>query len=327
MPTLISNRPFGVEIEMVDLRASRFIRRMREYNIVIRDEESHSGRPGPDEWMLKPDGSVNGRALELVSPILKTQRGLANLKLIIANLLDCDAKIDPSCGIHVHHDASDMSDGNLKDLFKLFYKFQDMLYMMMDPARCDNQYCRKITSNYYRQMVADNNFGQNIRNMDRYHGINFASLNRHNTVEFRFMEGSLDERKIEAWVILTSRLMGYSKSHRVTDRAVRQTQVQLIGSTLKLLSRNGYTASTDEETIFNLLSGHFHKNRRASTPRRSTGSIDAFVTSGANRPTPEQSQASRHPGGSTTRGFGCDTNNCPLCSQGSMSCSYHWNHG
>src|SRR5207245_2581840 len=130
---------------------------------------------------------------------------MAELKLVLGFVNSCEGKVNKSCGLHVHHNVSDFNVDQLKRLFALTYKYQKMLYLLADPSRWSSTYCHPTKLSEFRDIWRLNgtDFRRRVTNgreNDRYHGVNFAAIDRHNTVEFRMMEGSINERKIEAWI-------------------------------------------------------------------------------------------------------------------------------
>lgn len=93
-------RTFGIEIEFVCKR--------------IDAVQRHLDRRGLTGWHLKTDSTVKPNAQqqsqnfgntgrELVSPILKGNDGLRQLKLACEALEAAGARVNKSCGLHVHH--------------------------------------------------------------------------------------------------------------------------------------------------------------------------------------------------------------------------------
>lgn len=272
---LVTSRRFGVEIELTALRIPDFTTDMTSYSIPFRNTDSAgSGREALTSWTLKRDGSVHGQGLELVSPPLTGVKGLAQLKLVTELVKINGGKVDDSCGLHVHHSAQDLEDKHLKNLLVLWYKYQDLCYGVADPSRQNNRYCQKLApADFTRLHAMQRGFGAAVRQEDRYKGLNFASLNIHNTVEFRLLEGTLNVRKIEAWVALTQRLVRLARYLDTVEPNSVSDQFHLLGSVTKMLSRNGYKASEEETQAFNLLSSYYHKNKRPAnaTRRRNLG--------------------------------------------------------
>ena len=267
---LVTSRRFGVEIELIHLNTEAFKNDMGRYAIpYIPTQRSGSTTGTPTSWQLKHDGSVHGMGLELISPPLSGVKGLAEVKLVTELAKANGGRVDDSCGLHVHHSASDLTDAHLKNLLVLWYKYQDLAFGVANASRQNNRYCNKLSEQEFQSLHGmTRGFGAALRGMERYKGLNFASLNVHNTIEFRLLEGTLNVRKIEAWIALTQRIIRVARYSGSIDPSKVGAQFQLLGAVTKMLSRNGYQASEEESEAFNLLSSYYHKNMRANRPAR-----------------------------------------------------------
>lgn len=96
---------FGIEIEAYNCDMRRLPRELQDAGIVVAVEGyNHTTR---ENWKLVTDGSLQGNnTFELLSPILVGEAGLKELEKVCWVLDLCDAKINDSCGLHVHLDAA-----------------------------------------------------------------------------------------------------------------------------------------------------------------------------------------------------------------------------
>lgn len=168
-----------------------------------------------DNWKLVRDGSVDG--WELVSPILRGDNGMAQVKAMVKALKKHGATMDYSCGLHVHVNASDFSFVNIIDAMKRY----DQNEQLIDKAVAEN---RRGWSNYYaepmadyvtevtgqakskkqlRELLGEEGYGS----IERYAKLNICSYMKHGTLEFRHHEGTLDVRKITSWINFCVRFM------------------------------------------------------------------------------------------------------------------------
>ena len=92
-------RTFGVELELFGIERSRLVAGLREAGIEVQDEYyNHTTRA---YWKIVGDGSVRGdHALELVSPVLKGDEGMAELKKVCEVLKALNGRINATCGTH-----------------------------------------------------------------------------------------------------------------------------------------------------------------------------------------------------------------------------------
>lgn len=177
------NRTFGVEIEFFGTTAPQVLEALRNAGIDVQHERyNHSRRP---HWKLVYDSSVNnvGTGLatgghELVSPVLKGKEGLTELKKVMEALDRAGAKVDKTCGFHVHHGVADFTVDSFKNIFFLYYKFENFFDAIVAPSRRGNgnQYCRAITREQIEKLEkADSLTRVGEIFHSRYHKLNFQA--------------------------------------------------------------------------------------------------------------------------------------------------------
>ena len=187
-----------------------------------REDYNHRTR---DHWKLVDDSSVTGEGNELVSPILTTglTTGATQTKRAMDTLRDNGGRIDRSCGLHVHHDASRMTMANVVELIGLYGLYQDVINTLLPPSRRghgSNEYTRPLTANDWREAKSNEKWVRDrgdepktlpAQNMPmwggRYQAINLYSLEAHGTLEFRQHSGTLNPTKANWWVKLTNGLV------------------------------------------------------------------------------------------------------------------------
>ena len=109
-----NERTFGVEVEFFLDRSRRRGAHADEVAQAVRNQGiecyvegyNHMTRP---HWKIVTDVSVSYEGLEIVSPILKGQEGLEELEKVLKGLSEVGAKVNRTCGIHVHNEANDFS--------------------------------------------------------------------------------------------------------------------------------------------------------------------------------------------------------------------------
>lgn len=195
-----SNRLFGVEIEVNGINRNSASDALNSIGIPTRSEDyNHTRRTW---WKATRDGSLSGGAqsCEIVSPPLPYNRdSLLLVAKVIQTLRDNGATVDNSCGIHVHIDARNVTSN--MDLFSriLFLKYRE------NEEKIDLLVAESRRGNSNRFCMSMQNFGRDVNytrlRQDRYYKLNFASFERHGTIEFRQHEGSLNDKKVVAWII------------------------------------------------------------------------------------------------------------------------------
>lgn len=164
-------------------------------------------------WKIVSDGSLRGtNMMELVSPPLKGKKGMAEVATV-ARVLSANAvTVNSSCGMHVHVDAVNMTAQNIKNAAKLFAIHEEHIKALLPQSRRITQWAKwpsdlRIGETVQARCDAINHTTtvlqlQTLWGRDRYRAINFESLSRHNTIEFRSHSGTVDATKIMAWVAL-----------------------------------------------------------------------------------------------------------------------------
>ena len=219
MTTPTMDRRFGVEIEFLSsITIEAILRHLRDAGIQV-EYMSYTHQTTP-HWKIVPDGSCG---YELVSPILKGEAGLAELRIAAAALEAAGAKVDKRCGFHVHFDASAMTLKSIKNLFKLWLKFEDVLDTFQPASRRGNanSFCasnleiipttpqshRNCCSAMFSELDACRSIEQ-LKDIypSRYRKLNIQSFFRHRTLEVRHHSGTTCPEKITNWVRLMARL-------------------------------------------------------------------------------------------------------------------------
>jgi hypothetical protein len=116
MPSTFNKR-FGVEIESYGIEKNNLERALRAAGIVV-EAQSYNHNTIP-KWKIVSDSSISGtNTFELVSPVLQGEAGLAELKKVCEVLTTLGAKINKTCGLHIHFEAVDFNLKQWKNLIK-----------------------------------------------------------------------------------------------------------------------------------------------------------------------------------------------------------------
>ena len=206
---------FGIEIECYDVDQHLLKAKLIDLGVSVESEfYNHDDKP---HWKIVYDGSVSGPgACEVVSPILNGQNGIDQIKKVTQALDYVGAKINPSCGLHVHHEAKDFD--NKKKLMKVVSVYQRMEKFIDDfmpiSRRGNNTFYAKtmigVTDN-----VAENHGG-------RYYKVNLQSWYRQGTVEFRQHSGTVEADKIINWVYFTALVMDRARGRVLVNTPLKR---------------------------------------------------------------------------------------------------------
>lgn len=201
----VDQRRFGVEIECnAPIQVLR--QNMLQKGLTVEHEGyNHSTVP---YWKIVSDGSVRNtvrragfEAMELVSPILQGDAGLASLREATESLREVGARVNTTCGLHVHHDAADFDVDKAKTLARNYMRAQAAIDRLVSPSRRANQYCQPLNEQDLNYLDAPGRtLRDSVLSINRYRTLNLAALARHGTVEFRQHQGTIEYNKIASWV-------------------------------------------------------------------------------------------------------------------------------
>lgn len=167
-----------------------------------------------DTYKLGYDGSIDGEnSCEVVSPILKN---LSSLKKVCKVLNDHGARVNKSCGLHVHFGAESFTADQWRRIIVNYANIEEVIDSIMPMSRRsnNNRYCKSIIEKAQSVRCLDNlrDYQTAFRN-DRYHKLNLMSYNSHKTIEFRQHSGTTDFTKIENWIKFLSAFLQWSMTH------------------------------------------------------------------------------------------------------------------
>ena len=212
-----NNLTFGVECETYNVLRDALIREVEQRNISIQSE-GYNHRDNNQYYKIVSDASIEGaNGNEIVSPILKGKQGLNSLKMVCDSLNAIGAKVNKSTGLHVHFDASKISDAHFVQIFKNYQKLESVIDSCMPASRRaqNNGYCRSIQGLNYDACTTKSDI---IRiNGTRYRKVNAESYISHNTIEFRQHSGTTDYDKITNWINFLRKLIQYSFENEIQE--------------------------------------------------------------------------------------------------------------
>lgn len=260
----IKDQCFGVEVEMTGITREQAAQALAEY---FGTEPHYYGYtydtwkvrdPEGKEWKLMSDSSIQPECrtgdgyvslekysdegwpykVEMVTPKL-TYPELQKLQECVRRVRKAGAKVNSSCGIHVHVDASNHNRQSLKNLIGIMYSKEDILFkaLQVSESRAE-QWCQKVREPMLRQartLSADETPDltklENIwyegfededhSRRDHYNGSRYYALNLHSTfyrgtVEWRCFNSTLHAGKVAAYVNLCLAISAQAIAQRST---------------------------------------------------------------------------------------------------------------
>ena len=200
-------RRFGIECEFIGDQT-----RVQDAIIAAGDRCIRMGynHETQADWKIVTDGSIRGAGGELVSPILASTDGMRRLRMACTGLTRAQARVNTSCGLHIHHEMHERSVAVVKNTLLLYAMNQSLINAMLAPSRRNNTYCRpydviQLAETFRNLEHTESNWATwsgRIQSalFDRYFVINTQSLGRYGTLEFRQHQGSTNFQRIAAWV-------------------------------------------------------------------------------------------------------------------------------
>lgn len=197
---IATDRRFGVEIEAsfqdVDGTHDAHYRRCSELLKAAKF---------PLKW--RKDIGIDGSGFELRSPILCGTAGMKELERIYDFLNQHGVRCTPVDGAHVHHDAPDfIKDRQLVHRLAVgWHKNRDIIQLFVAPRRWESTACEKFPDHYIGKQGAIETWAQRtygIRSaISVRNDLNLRALAQHGSIEVRLLEGTMDFKKIKAWIL------------------------------------------------------------------------------------------------------------------------------
>lgn len=225
----LSPRRFGVELEMGEEltknEVAALIRKVTKRKVI---SSSFMPTATTDRWHVKPDSSCGTRAhqgpkgVEVASFVGSGEEDLRHIADVAEHLSHHGCHVNHNCGLHVHVDATDLSEINVGRILAYWLKIEGAVASAMPWRRLFSNYCKNTDSNlkpnelkkkwgaqslYYRLAPKDLRY---TNNDDRCFNLNLVNFERascyktseRKTLEFRWPEGTLSGLDIKGWVHL-----------------------------------------------------------------------------------------------------------------------------
>lgn len=224
---------FGIEIEMTGLTRAAAARIVAGH---FDTQATHVGG-GYDaytvrdnrnrQWKLVSDASIRCRngnnrsasrdySVEFVSPICRYE-DIETVQELVRKLRAGGARVNDSCGIHVHVDASSHTPQTLRNIVNIMASKEDLLYKALQVQVSRENYCQKADTRFLDELnhkrpttMRDvenlwyNGCGSRHYHYDdsRYHALNLHSVFSHGTIEFRLFNSTLHAGEIKSYIQL-----------------------------------------------------------------------------------------------------------------------------
>lgn len=256
----VTNRRFGIEIECFGIRPSVAAQALRDAGLQAADEGySHQTRT---YWKVITDASVNGSGtgmgsgLEVVSPPLSGPDGFDQVVKAMKALRDAGAQVDSTCGLHVHHEVTDLTPSSLAAFITAYIDNQSVIDYFVAPSRRasrGNRWCSGISGyekdEILRRVAQVNSHGRDVLGrFDRYRTLNVTSYPKYGTIEIRQHQGSLAGRKAVGWIKFGQALIAAAVAADTADDATTVVADDAAGL-IAILTAQGGLETADAEYL------------------------------------------------------------------------------
>jgi len=187
----------------------------------IRQENSNSSYAGPEY------------RCELVSPICNYE-DIETIQEIVRAIRRAGAKVNESCGLHVHIDASQHTAKSLKNIANIMASKETMLFkaLQVRPERID-KWCKKVEGKLLDELTKKRpktiaevkkiwyegrDGSYNHYHSSRYHALNLHSVFQKGTVELRMFNSTLHAGKVKAYIQLCLAISNQAKIQKGASR-------------------------------------------------------------------------------------------------------------
>lgn len=192
-------------------------------------------------WKITSDASIKNKrgetyggrdgdfGCEIVSPILKGKRGLAELKKCIGAIRRAGGSVNQSVGVHLHMGANGLQLDHFKNILYNYKGFEPIIGQTLYKTRRNSRWAQPLNSisNFDNKLnsatdfrsLCINVFGfppEDYRGSGRYYTVNLYSFLKHGSIEFRQLQGSVEEDTILYWAYFIHFLIEVSKKKRLS---------------------------------------------------------------------------------------------------------------
>lgn len=154
--------------------------------------------------------------MEFVSPICQ-YADIETIQELVRKLRAGGAKVNDSCGLHVHVDSSSHTPKTLRNIVNIMASKEDMLYKALQVDVEREHYCQKADTRFLDEMNQKrpttmqaveemwyNGRGGRYLHYDdsRYHALNLHSVFSKGTIEFRLFNSTLHAGEVKSYIQL-----------------------------------------------------------------------------------------------------------------------------
>lgn len=245
---------FGIEIEMTGLTRCEAAKVVAGYfhtetTFIGGIYDAYTVRdPQNRQWKLMKDSSIHcenkdgnsasdRHSVELVSPICHYE-DIPIIQELVRQLRHKGARVNSSCGIHVHVDASKHTPQTLRNIVNIMASKEDLLYKTLQIKVDRQRYCKKADTRFLNQVNEQrprtmqeierlwyNGTSRSYSHYDhsRYYGLNLHSVFSKGTVEFRLFNSTLHAGEVKSYIQLCLAISNQALTQKGASRTKTQS--------------------------------------------------------------------------------------------------------
>jgi len=253
MENTMQEQRFGMELEFTGITRSKAAKVIAEYlgsvsQYVGSGYDTYEVKTADGRrWKVMSDASIhpeneeggsatNEYKCEFVTPIC-TYEDIPAIQEIISQLRHAKARVNESCGIHVHIDASTHNAKSLKNLANIMASKETLLFeaLAVNRERAE-KWCKKVDQRLVEEIhkkkphdmakIKDIWYNGNDESYmhyssTRYHALNLHAVWQKGTVEFRMFNSTLHAGQVKSYIQLCLAISYQAKKQKGT--ASRET--------------------------------------------------------------------------------------------------------
>ena len=234
----MKTQTIGVEIEFTGItrnKAAHILGKFFDTHAIhiggIYDKYTVEGNDGRN-WTVMSDSSIRAASLdqrcELVTPILRWN-DIETLQKIVRKLRHAGAKVNDSCGMHVHIGAQNLNAKQIRHLVNIVASREDIFYRALNVNCTRIDYCRPTDESFLTELNQKKPatldglkkvwYGDNGRHNWHYDSSRYTIVNLHalftkGTIEFRIFNATLHAGEVKAAIQFCAALIAFAQKAR-----------------------------------------------------------------------------------------------------------------
>jgi len=170
-----------------------------------------------DDGSISPTGKIGGYGEEFASNVFSGDLLLETIDKVCESLSNSGAKINKTCGLHVHLDMRRETEIAQENIFYAWQAFEKIFFAVTSISRRGNHFCRSIDNSRTYEIA---------KGMGRYNTLNVTAYDKHQTFEIRLHQSTLEPTNIKNWVMFLIRFFDtYSKIKMTRERIIELTKM------------------------------------------------------------------------------------------------------